>query len=84
MRSLKSMVLLNIQNNIAMEKPTKAKAIQLLKMYFVIAEKRRLILNGVANISLTYEQKVSRVNSLGLKLLEVTREIMKVDLKTIK
>lgn len=67
-----------------MEKPTKAKAIQLLKMYFVIAEKRRLILNGVANISLTYEQKVSRVNSLGLKLLEVTREIMKVDLKTIK
>jgi hypothetical protein len=67
-----------------MEKPTKAKAIQLLKMYFIIAEKRRLILNGVANISLTYEQKVSRVNSLGLKLLEVTREIMKVDLKTIK
>lgn len=67
-----------------MEKPTKAKTIQLLKMYFMIAEKRRLILNGVANISLTYEQKVNRVNSLGLKLLEVTREIMKVDLKTIK
>ena len=67
-----------------MEKPTKAEAIQLLKKYFVIAERRRLILNGVADIRLTYEQKVSRVNSLGLKLLEVTREIMKVDLKTIK
>jgi hypothetical protein len=67
-----------------MEKPTKVEAIQLLKQYYKLSEYKRLTLAGVVNLSLTYEQKVSRVNSVTYKLLDISKKLDKVDMRTLK